>query len=188
MPIPRYKIFSPTDAARVSKLQLTARQVVEGVITGLHKSPHRGFSVEFSEHREYVAGLLGKEDVVVQVRELVKQLSAEGKGVEGIDPKRPYLQRLPSGKSIAIFFYDGPVARAVAFEGLLADGERFRTAAQSLGPRYRGSAAEVAPSGRILARMKQEKRTFWHSPSASGPLPNQHSLVDVHPNDRSPGP
>src|SRR5947207_437849 len=56
MPIPRYKIFSPTDAARVSKLQLTARQVVEGIITGLHKSPHRGFSVEFSEHREYVAG------------------------------------------------------------------------------------------------------------------------------------
>jgi uncharacterized protein (DUF58 family) len=40
----------------VSKLQLTARQVVEGVITGLHKSPHRGFSVEFSEHREYVPG------------------------------------------------------------------------------------------------------------------------------------
>src|SRR5438874_78922 len=56
MPIPRYRIFTPTDAARESNLQLTARQVVEGVITGLHKSPHRGFSVEFSEHREYVAG------------------------------------------------------------------------------------------------------------------------------------
>jgi uncharacterized protein (DUF58 family) len=56
VPIHRYKFFSPTDAARVSNLQLTARQVVEGVITGLHKSPHRGFSVEFSEHREYVAG------------------------------------------------------------------------------------------------------------------------------------
>jgi len=56
MPIPRYKLFTPADAARVSKLQLTARQVVEGVITGLHKSPHRGFSVEFSEHREYVPG------------------------------------------------------------------------------------------------------------------------------------
>ena len=40
----------------MSKLQLTARQVVEGVITGLHKSPHRGFSVEFSEHREYTPG------------------------------------------------------------------------------------------------------------------------------------
>ena len=56
MPIHRYKFFAPADAARVSNLQLTARQVVEGVITGLHKSPHRGFSVEFSEHREYVAG------------------------------------------------------------------------------------------------------------------------------------
>jgi uncharacterized protein (DUF58 family) len=40
----------------MSKLQLTARQVVEGVITGRHKSSHRGFSVEFTEHREYVHG------------------------------------------------------------------------------------------------------------------------------------
>lgn len=56
MPVPRYQFFSPADAGRISKLQLTARQVVEGVLTGLHKSPHRGFSVEFSEHREYVAG------------------------------------------------------------------------------------------------------------------------------------
>lgn len=56
MPIHCYKYFSPADAARMSKLQFMARQVVEGVITGLHKSPHRGFSVEFSEHREYVPG------------------------------------------------------------------------------------------------------------------------------------
>src|SRR3974390_2217355 len=56
MPIHRYKYFAPADAAKMSKLQLTARQVVEGIITGLHKSPHRGFSVEFSEHREYVPG------------------------------------------------------------------------------------------------------------------------------------
>ncbi len=56
MPIHKYKFFTPTDAAKVSRLQITARQVVEGVITGLHKSPHRGFSVEFSEHRNYVPG------------------------------------------------------------------------------------------------------------------------------------
>lgn len=56
MPIHKYKFFAPHDAAKLSKLQITARQVVEGVITGLHKSPHRGFSVEFSEHREYVPG------------------------------------------------------------------------------------------------------------------------------------
>lgn len=56
MPVHKYKYFASTDAARMGKLQLIARQVVEGVITGLHKSPHRGFSVEFSEHREYVPG------------------------------------------------------------------------------------------------------------------------------------
>src|SRR5512147_3057354 len=56
MPVHRYKFFSPTDAAKVGRLQFIARQVVEGVITGLHKSPHRGFSAEFSEHREYVPG------------------------------------------------------------------------------------------------------------------------------------
>ena len=37
-------------------LELYARQVVEGFITGLHKSPYHGFSVEFSEHRAYGAG------------------------------------------------------------------------------------------------------------------------------------
>ena len=42
-----------------------------------------------------------------------------------IDPTMPYRQQLPSGRSIAIFFYDGPIARAVAFEGLLSHGERF---------------------------------------------------------------
>lgn len=56
MPVHRYKFFAPTDAARVGKLQFTARQVVEGVITGQHKSPHKGFSVEFSEHRDYQPG------------------------------------------------------------------------------------------------------------------------------------
>ena len=42
-----------------------------------------------------------------------------------IDPGRPYLQRLPSGAAIAVFFYDGPASRAVAFEGLLRNGEHF---------------------------------------------------------------
>jgi alpha-amylase/alpha-mannosidase (GH57 family) len=40
-----------------------------------------------------------------------------------IDPARPYICKLPSGRSIAIFFYDGPISRAVAFENLLARGE-----------------------------------------------------------------
>jgi alpha-amylase/alpha-mannosidase (GH57 family) len=42
-----------------------------------------------------------------------------------IDTTRPYAVALPSGRRIAVFFYDGPLARAVAFEGLLGSGERF---------------------------------------------------------------
>ena len=41
----------------------------------------------------------------------------------GVDPTRPYLVRFASGRSLAVFFYHGPVARAVAFEGLLNSGE-----------------------------------------------------------------
>jgi len=42
-----------------------------------------------------------------------------------IDPKMPYVCRLPSGREMVIFFYDGPAAQAVAFEGLLSSGESF---------------------------------------------------------------
>jgi hypothetical protein len=42
-----------------------------------------------------------------------------------IDPSRAYLVRLPSKRTITAFFYDGPISRAVAFEGLLSDGKRF---------------------------------------------------------------
>ncbi|MGH9589253.1 MAG: DUF3536 domain-containing protein, partial [Terracidiphilus sp.] len=40
-----------------------------------------------------------------------------------VDTTRPYLVRFPSGASIAVFFYDGPPSRAIAFEGLLNSGE-----------------------------------------------------------------
>ena len=46
-------------------------------------------------------------------------------GGEKIDPKRAYLCHLPSGENIALFFYDGPISKAVAFEGLLHNGEKF---------------------------------------------------------------
>jgi len=42
-----------------------------------------------------------------------------------IDPTMAYTLRLPSGRSIVLFFYDGPISRAVAFEGLLKSGESF---------------------------------------------------------------
>jgi alpha-amylase/alpha-mannosidase (GH57 family) len=46
-------------------------------------------------------------------------------GGDGIDPSMAYSCRLPSGQSINLFFYDGPISRAIAFENLLASGEQF---------------------------------------------------------------
>ncbi len=43
-----------------------------------------------------------------------------------IDPSRPYTCRLPHGRSIAIFFYDGPISSAIAFENLLESGEELK--------------------------------------------------------------
>ncbi len=56
MPVHRYKYFQPKQAAQLRRLELVVRGVVEGAYAGLHKSPHKGFSIEFAEHREYSPG------------------------------------------------------------------------------------------------------------------------------------
>jgi uncharacterized protein (DUF58 family) len=48
--------FDPAALERFGRLELLAKLVVEGVMSGLHKSPFKGFSVEFSEHRHYGPG------------------------------------------------------------------------------------------------------------------------------------
>src|SRR4051794_19895596 len=48
--------LDPVTLARLKNLELRARMVVEGALTGLHRSPHHGSSVEFAEHKEYTAG------------------------------------------------------------------------------------------------------------------------------------
>ncbi|RMD74043.1 MAG: DUF58 domain-containing protein [Lentisphaerae bacterium] len=48
--------IKPQDLQRFRKFELLARQVVEGLVTGLHKSPYKGFAIEFAEHRQYVPG------------------------------------------------------------------------------------------------------------------------------------
>ncbi|MDI6804536.1 MAG: DUF58 domain-containing protein [Bacteroidota bacterium] len=50
------KYLQPEVVAKLSNMELVARLVVEGFITGLHKSPYHGFSVEFAEHRQYMPG------------------------------------------------------------------------------------------------------------------------------------
>jgi len=48
--------LDPAVVARLATLELKARSVVEGFLSGLHRSPFRGFSVEFAEYRQYLPG------------------------------------------------------------------------------------------------------------------------------------
>lgn len=50
------KYLKPEVVSRLKNMNLRARLVVEGFITGLHRSPYHGFSVEFSEYRQYMPG------------------------------------------------------------------------------------------------------------------------------------
>ncbi|MEM9462956.1 MAG: DUF3536 domain-containing protein, partial [Myxococcota bacterium] len=70
-----------------------------------------------------------------------------------IDPRRGYFVRLPSGRQIALFFYDGPVSSAVAFEQLLSNGDKFRT---------RLMGAFDARGGPQLVHIATDGETYGH--------------------------
>ena len=77
----RPDLLHPDEVARLGGLEVLTEGIVEGFLAGLHRSPRRGFSVEFAEHRQYQAGdepryvdwkLLGRTD-----RLYVKQFEEE---------------------------------------------------------------------------------------------------------------
>ncbi len=81
MPSETTDYLRPEIASNLGSMELVARFVVEGFITGLHKSPYHGFSVEFAEHRPYLPGdairnidwkLFGRTD-----RHYIKQFEEE---------------------------------------------------------------------------------------------------------------
>lgn len=55
-PAVRPELLDPYEVAQLGGVELVAEGVVEGVLAGLHRSPFRGFSVEFAEHRPYQPG------------------------------------------------------------------------------------------------------------------------------------
>ena len=52
----RADLFDPATLASMGRIEIVARWVVDGFLTGLHRSPRKGFSVEFAEHRPYQPG------------------------------------------------------------------------------------------------------------------------------------
>ena len=53
---PALRFLDPIVVSRLNNMEMRARMIVEGFMTGLHKSPYHGFSVEFAEHRPYNSG------------------------------------------------------------------------------------------------------------------------------------
>ena len=51
-----HQYLPPEAVARISRLEVQARHIVEGFLSGMHRSPHFGQSIEFVQHREYVPG------------------------------------------------------------------------------------------------------------------------------------
>src|SRR5450631_700900 len=75
-----------------------------------------------------------------------------------VDPTRPYTVKLDQGRSIAVFFYDGPSSRAIAFEGLLNSGEAFGS---RLLDGFRVSAADSA-SKPELSHVATDGESYGH--------------------------
>ncbi len=109
------RYLDPEVVARLGHLDVRARLVVEGFISGLHRSPFHGFSVEFAEHRPYMPGdplknldwkVLAKSD-----RMLIKQYTEETNlrahllldqsGSMGFRSKGAAMSKLEYGKSLA---------------------------------------------------------------------------------------
>ena len=79
-----------------------------------------------------------------------------------VDPGQPYLVSLPSGRSIAVFFYDGPISRAVAFERLLTKGEYL---AERLLQTFAGEPPSIpgqAPPPPRLCHIATDGETYGH--------------------------
>ncbi|MGA7157967.1 MAG: DUF3536 domain-containing protein [Acidobacteriaceae bacterium] len=73
-----------------------------------------------------------------------------------VDPTQPYRIKLNDGRSIAVFFYDGPASRAIAFEGLLNDGETF---ARRLLSSFRADKPASEPQ---LAHVATDGESYGH--------------------------
>src|SRR5690348_6878036 len=110
--------FDPTSLAKYGRLTMVARNLVEGFLTGVHKSPYKGFSVEFAEHRQYYPGdeirhidwrVYGKTD-----RFYIKEYEEETnlKAYLLVDASGSMAYR---GKSISKFQYAQYIAASLAY-------------------------------------------------------------------------
>ena len=178
----RLDLLDPFEVSKLGGLELTTEGVVEGFLAGLHRSPRRGFSVEFAEHRMYRPGddlrhvdwkILGRND-----RLYVKQFEEETNlramvvcdtsrsmawtgSPESVLPKLAYAQRLIAALSLVllrqqdatgIITFDDDVRTVLPPRARLSHWRQLLETLQGLQPGL-GTAAEPA-----LRRVVQQLR------------------------------
>jgi len=168
----RFDLLDPAEVSRLGGIEIVAEGVVEGFLTGLHRSPFRGFSVEFTEHRPYQPGdepryldwkILARAD-----RLFVKQFEQETnlramllvdasrsmawRGAEGRLTKRAYADRLAAALAL-ILLRQRDATGLVTFDEAVRQAIPARVKAGQWGrlvrglldtPDGRGTAAEAA--------------------------------------------
>jgi uncharacterized protein (DUF58 family) len=158
--------LDPAHLAALGNLEFISRSVVEGFLIGLHRSPHRGFSVEFAENRPYVPGddvrhvdwrMYGRSD-----RYYVKQYEEETnlRAYLAIDTSRSMDWTSDPGRYLAKLDYARLVAGSLAYlllrqgdaVGLIAFDDRIRARVHPRGTRRHlgsvlGSLANMRGSG-----------------------------------------
>jgi uncharacterized protein (DUF58 family) len=168
------RFLAPEILARINSLELIARAVVEGFISGLHRSPYLGFSTDFAEHRQYMPGddlrhldwkLLARTDRLyikkyqgdtnAQVHLLVDASASMGYG-SGVVTKLQYAQYLASSLAfLAVRQHDS--IGMVAFDEDVIDHVPPRSRTGHLRT-VLGSIEQLVP-GRGTALSKQLHRT-----------------------------
>jgi uncharacterized protein (DUF58 family) len=164
------KYLKPEVIRQVARLDLRARFIVEGFISGLHASPFQGFSVEFSEHRKYTAGdNIGDIDWNVYAktdRFYIKKFQAEtnltGYLVMDLSASMGYTYR----QELTKFEYSISLAAALCYlmirqqdpVGLIAFDQKVR---QSLAPASKRSQLGNILS--LLAKLKPAGVTLFES-------------------------
>jgi alpha-amylase/alpha-mannosidase (GH57 family) len=115
-----------------------------------------------------------------QAAKVRKKGSRDWRDVSGgtIDPTIPYELRLPSGRKICLFFYDGPISQGVAFERLLDNGD-------SLANRLLGAFCDQRPWPQQLVHIATDGETYGHH-HANGEMALTHAmrLFDANPEIR----
>ncbi|MDR0926994.1 MAG: DUF58 domain-containing protein [Ignavibacteria bacterium] len=112
------KYLDPETIAKLGNIELKARMIVEGFITGMHRSPYHGFSVEFSQHRQYRPGdeirFLDWRVYARSGRYYIKEFEEETnlRCMIAIDSSAS--MKFSSGKSISKFDYSCYLAAALA--------------------------------------------------------------------------